>query len=99
MSLEAEVIEGEEAARILQSRVFIQSFDDVKAILLKQFEELPVDKTADIAEIHRRLKSLEMVKKVLSERISNGRMAQEKLSKMEKLGQFGKKALNAFARR
>jgi hypothetical protein len=83
---EAAVAAGEEAQRILNSPVFSQAFDDVRAALVRQWEETPTDQASreTCIDIHRRLKCLADIRKALDYRVKTGQMAQKELTAREK---------------
>lgn len=95
---EAAMAAGEEAQRILNSPVFTQAFDDVRAALLKQWEETPTDLASreTCIDIHRRLKCLADIRKAMDYRIQTGKLAQKELSGMERAANMLKRP---FAKR
>lgn len=95
---EAQMQRGEEASRILNSQLFSQAFEEVRAAYIKTWQELPTSDDENARDIHRSLKCLERVRKDLEHHISTGRLIAKELSMREKVGRGVQKTLNAFAR-
>lgn len=81
---DAAIAAGEEAHRILNSPAFTQAYDDVRAALLKQWEETPTADSETAVDIHRRLKCLSDIRRAMEYRITNGKLAQKELTAREK---------------
>lgn len=94
--LEQKVIRAEEASRILNSEIFNQAFDDVRAALLKTWEELPTAEEKVAQEIHMRIKCLADVKKALRHHIESGKMAEREITGRQKAAKAVRGAMNSL---
>lgn len=68
---------AEEALRILNSPMWISAWEDTRQAIFRAWESLPSDGRGQSDELHRSLKNLERVKKVMEEHIRTGKLAND----------------------
>lgn len=90
--LELAVVRSEEAERVLNSTVFSEAFESVRAALFKTWAELPTADTENARDLHRRLKCLDQVKRALEEHIATGKLARKEIEgRSSRLSFLGRK--------
>lgn len=95
--IEHNIHRAEEAMRIVNSELYTGAFEMVRQSYLKTWEGLPTADSENAADIHRRLKCLADVQKVLTEVINTGKLAQRELTAREKAAKLARGVVNAFA--
>ena len=91
---ETQIARGEEASRILNSAVFADAFEAVKATYIEALTILPTDASGDeeAKDIRRKLASLTLVRDALTKHIQTGQIAEKSLR--EKLMDRGRTIRN-----
>lgn len=82
---EAQIREADEAARILNSPLFTQAFEDVRQSLITALELIPTTEQGDdqAKDVRRKLAALSEVRYALTKRIETGKLAQKQLSMLQ----------------
>jgi hypothetical protein len=76
---ELAMIRAEEASRILGSRLWADAWEETRLAILNAWEAMPSDNREQSAELHRSLKNLARVKRVLETHIQTGKIAAKEL--------------------
>lgn len=84
--IESKVRDGDEAARIVNSPLFNQAFEDVRQTYIKALELIPTTEEGDdqAKDVRRKLSALATVRDALTKRIDTAKLAQHELSLREK---------------
>lgn len=76
---EAAVSRGEEAARLLASPIFQQAFDDTRKVLMETLANLPDLRSEEAHDLHRMVKCLAKIEKVIKTHVDTGKLAHKEL--------------------
>jgi hypothetical protein len=86
---QAQIRDGDEAARIINSPLFEKAFEDVRQTFIAALEVIPTTSDGDdqAKDVRRKLAVLAIVKSALTRRIDTGKLAQREISLREKASQ------------
>ena len=72
-------LRADEAARILNSQLWVTAWEDTRQAVFSAWEALPSSDRSQSDELHRTLKNLARLKSVLEKHIQTGKLADKEL--------------------
>lgn len=78
--------DADEAARLLNSPMWIAAWEETRQAVFAAWEQLPSSDRTQSDELHRTLKNLARIKRVLETHIQTGKLAEKELRAKSGLG-------------
>lgn len=79
---------GEAAQRVLDSEVYQQAWDDVKAAMLKEWENSPARDVEGRERLHMMMACMKMTRKYLEGYMQTGKLSKNRLAELDRRRMF-----------